>query len=139
MANYKDMVNLEFKVNEKNISPSIQNSVEDRNFCRERGSISVGSALLKASICAKQRNPLISKQRIVKDVKNVSEAQQVHLKDRDGHICARKIVDSTIRNGEDVGGLILFPHQCTVCIEHVFETNRVQKDETRQPLSECIG
>ena len=44
----------------------------------------------------------------------------MHLKDQDGCICARRIVDLTIRNGEQVGGLTLFPHQCTVCIEHVF-------------------
>ena len=33
----------------------------------------------------------------------------------------------------------MFPHQCAVCIEHVFQSNGVPKDETRRPLSECIG
>ena len=61
------------------------------------------------------------------------------LKDRDGHICAQDIVDVTIRNGEQVGGLTLFPHQCAVCVEHVFQSYRVPKDETGRPLSECIG
>ena len=61
------------------------------------------------------------------------------LKDRDGHICAQGTVDVTIRNGEQVGGLTLFPHQCAVCIEHVFQSSRVSKDETGRPLSECIG
>ena len=45
----------------------------------------------------------------------------------------------TIRNREQVGGLTLFPHQCAVCIEHVFQSNTVLKDEIEQPLSECIG
>ena len=114
MADYKDMVNSEFKENEENISPSIQNCVEGHNFRGKRGSISIGSALLKASICGKQRNPLISKLCTVEDVKNVSKTQQVHLKDRDGRICARGIVDLIITNGEEVGGLTLFLHQCAV-------------------------
>ena len=71
MTNYKDLVNEELKENEENISPSIQNCVEDQNLHRERGSISVGSALLKALVCAKQRNPLISKQCTTKDGQNV--------------------------------------------------------------------
>ena len=133
------MVNEEFKENEENISPSIQNYVEDQNLCREHGSILLGSAILKASVCAKQRNPSISKQCTIKDGHNVSKAQQVHLKDQDGCICARGIVDLTIKNGEQVGGLTLFPHQCAICIEHVFQTNKVPKDETGQPLVEYIG
>ena len=44
------MVNEEFKENEENIFPSIQNCVEDQNLHRERGSILVESALLKASV-----------------------------------------------------------------------------------------
>ena len=139
MTDYKDMVNAEVKENEKNISPSIQKCEQDQNLRGERGSISVGSALLKASVCAKQRNRLTSKQCTTKDVQNVSKAQRVHLKDRDGCISAREIVDLTIKNKEQVGGLTLFPHQYAVCIEHVFETNRVQKDKTGRPLSECIG
>ena len=39
MMDYKDMVNEEFKENEENISPSIQNYVKDQNLRRERGSI----------------------------------------------------------------------------------------------------
>ena len=139
MTDYKKIVNEEFKENEENVSLSIQNCVEDQNLHRERASISVGSALLKESICGKQRNLLRSKQCTTKDVQNVSKAQQVHLKDRDGCICAWGIVDLTIRNGEQVGGLTLFPHQCAVCIEYVFQTNRVYKDEIGRPLSECIG
>ena len=61
MTVYKDMVNEKFKKNEENISPGIQNCEKDQNFHRERGSISVENALLKASVCAKQRNSLISK------------------------------------------------------------------------------
>ena len=48
-------------------------------------------------------------------------------------------MDFTIRNGEQVGGLTLFPHQCAICIEHVFQSYRVPKDEIERPLSECIG
>ena len=129
MMDYKDMVNEEFKEIEENISPSIQNYVEDQNLCRERGSISVGSALLKASTCGKQRHSLISKQHTTKDGQNVSEAKQVHLKDRDGRICARGIVDFTTRNGEQVGGLTFLLHQCAVCIEYVFQSNKVPIDE----------
>ena len=55
------MVNEEWKENEENIYPQIQNRVDNQNLRRERASISVGSALLKASICAKKKNPLISK------------------------------------------------------------------------------
>ena len=139
MMDYKDMVNEEFDENEENISPSILNCVEGQNLRRQRGSISVGSALLKASVCGKQRHSLISKQRTTEDGQNVSEAQKVHLKDRDGCICAQGIVDVTIRNGEQIGGLTLFPHQCAVCIEHVFQSNKVPTDETGRPLSECIG
>ena len=139
MTNYKNMVNDKFKENEENISPSIRNCVEDQNLHRERGSISVGSALLKASVCGKQRHSLLSKQGTSKDGQYVSKAQQVHLKDQEGRICARGIVDLTIGNGEQVVGLTLFPHQCAICIEHVFQSNGVPKDETGQPLSECIG
>ena len=66
------MVNVEFKENGENITPRIQNGVEDQNVRRERGSILVGSALLKAAVCAKPRNPLILKQCRIKDVQNVS-------------------------------------------------------------------
>ena len=69
------MRNEEFKENEENISPSIQNGVEDQNVRRERGSISVGSALLKVAVCAKPRNPLIPKQCRIKEVQNVSKVQ----------------------------------------------------------------
>ena len=85
---------------------------------------------MKASIQAKQRKALISKHCLSRDVQNVSKAEYVHLKDRDGCICAHGIVDFTIKNGEDVGGLTLFPHQCAVGIEHVFEIGEVHKDET---------
>ena len=139
MMDYKDIVNEEFDENEENISPSIQNCVEGQNLHRQRGSISVGSTLLKASVCGKQRHFLISKQRTTEDGQNVSEVEKVHLKDRDGRICARGIVDVTIKNGEQVGGLTLFPHQYAVCIEHVFQNNRAPIDETGRPLSECIG
>ena len=63
----------------------------------------------------------------------------MHLKDQDGRMRAHGIVDLTITNGEQVGGLTLFPHQCAVCIEHVFQTTRVHKDKTGRALSECIG
>ena len=82
------MVNEELKENVDNISPSIQNCVDDQTLRRKRVSISVGSALLKASICTKTRNPLVSKQSKTNDGRTVSKAQQVLLKDRDGHICA---------------------------------------------------
>ena len=124
------MMNEELKENAENISPSIQNCVDDQSLRREHASISVGSALLKALICAKTRNPLISKQSKTNDGRTVSKAQQMLLKDRDGHICAQGIVDMTIRNGEQVGGLTLFPHQCAVRVEHVFRSSRVPKDET---------
>ena len=94
---------------------------------------------MKASICAKKENPLISKQSTTRDDRTVSKAQQVLLKDQEGRICVRGIMDVTIRNGEQVGGLTLFPHQYAVCIEHVFQSNRVPKDEIGRPLSECIG
>ena len=94
------MVNEEFKDNEENISPSTQNCMDDRNLRRERASISVGNAVLKASVCTKHTNPLISKQCTTKDGRIVLKAQQVHLKERDGRICARGIVDVTIRNEE---------------------------------------
>ena len=61
------MVNEELKESEENISPSIQNCMDDQNLRREHASISKGSAVLKASVCAKQRNPLISKQCTTKD------------------------------------------------------------------------
>ena len=67
MTNYKDMVNEEFNDNEENISPSTQNCMDDRNLHREYASILVGSTVLKASICTKHTNPLISKQCTTKD------------------------------------------------------------------------
>ena len=63
----------------------------------------------------------------------------MNLKDRDVCICARGIVNVTIKNGDDVAGLTLFPHQCAIRIENVFEIEEAQKDEIRRLLSDYIG
>ena len=69
------MVNEELKENEENISPTIQNYKNAQILRRERAPISIGSAVLKASVCAKQQNPLISKQCTTEEGQTVPKAQ----------------------------------------------------------------
>ena len=64
---------------------------------------------------------------------------QVSLKDSKGMVVGRGILLSKIQTGDNVAGLILFPHQVAVHIEEVYASDHQKQNEDGQLLRECIG
>ena len=64
---------------------------------------------------------------------------QVSLKDGNGIVVGREILLSKVQSGDDVTGLILFPHQVAVCIKEVYASGHREQNEDGQLLRECIG
>ena len=61
------------------------------------------------------------------------------LKDGKGLIVGKGILLSEVQTGDDVTGLILFPHQVAVRIEEVYGCGHQKKNEDGQLLTESIG
>ena len=58
---------------------------------------------------------------------------QVRLKDGEGLVFGKGILLSEVQTGDDVVGLILFPHQVAVCIEEMYGSGH-QKENGRWPI-----
>ena len=61
------------------------------------------------------------------------------LKDGKGVVVGKGILLSEVQTGNNVTGLILFPHQVVVCIEEVYGSGHQKENEDGQLLRECIG
>ena len=63
----------------------------------------------------------------------------MHLKDGNGTMIGRGILETQIQVGDNVGGLILFPHQCVVRILEVHTTRLADLNEDGESMADCIG
>ena len=64
---------------------------------------------------------------------------QVTLKDGKGFIVGKGTLLSEVQTGDDVTGLILFPHQIAIRIEEVYGSGYEKENEDGQLLTESIG
>ena len=65
--------------------------------------------------------------------------RDVKLKDASGLVVGRGIVEFELQTGDDVGGLILFPHQVAIRVMEVYACGVRESNEDGQVLGECIG
>ena len=70
---------------------------------------------------------------------NERQNNQVSLKDGKGVVVGKGVLRSEVQIGDDVIGLILFPHQVAVHIEEVYGSGHQKENEDGQLLTECIG
>jgi hypothetical protein len=63
----------------------------------------------------------------------------VHLKDGNGTVIGRRILETQIHVGNNVGGSILFPHQCVVRILEIHTTRLDDRNEDSESMVDCIG
>ena len=68
-----------------------------------------------------------------------SNIRDVQLKHSTGMVVGRGIAESELKAGDDVDGLILFPHQVAVRLTDVFTSGVQKMNEDGQVLRECIG
>ena len=85
---------------------------------------SAGPTIPSSSICTQNRKKII---------------RDVHLKDSTGMVVGRGIVESELQTGDDVNGLILFPHQVAVRVMDVYASGVQKIHEDGQVLRDCIG
>ena len=64
---------------------------------------------------------------------------EVSLKNSNGLLVGKGILLFEIQTGDDVGGLILFPHQVAVRITEVYPCGKKKQNEDGQVLKKCIG
>ena len=63
----------------------------------------------------------------------------MHLKYGNGTVIGRGILETQIQVGDNVGGLILYQHQCAVCILEVHTTILADRNEDGKSMVDCIG
>ena len=63
----------------------------------------------------------------------------MHLKDGNKIVIGRGILETQIQVGDNVGGLILFPHQCAIRILEVHTTRLADRNEDGESMVDCIG
>ena len=64
---------------------------------------------------------------------------EVHLEDSTGMLIGRGVVESQLQTGDDVAGLILFPHQVALRVMELYACGIHESTEDGQVLRECIG
>ena len=64
---------------------------------------------------------------------------KVYLKDSTGLVVGRGIVESQVQTGDDVVGLILFPHQVAVQVMDIYACGVYKSNQDCQLLRQCIG
>ena len=75
----------------------------------------------------------------VRNKNHTQNRKKVHLKKSTGLLVGRGVVESQVRIGDDVAGLILFPHQIVVRVMEVYACGILGSTEDDQVLRECIG
>ena len=78
--------------------------------------------------CTAQRKKIVGQQN-----------NQVSLKNGKGMLVGRGILLSEVQTGDNVAGLILFPHQVAVRIEEIDASGHEEQNEDGQLLRKCIG
>ena len=128
-----------YHVNDKeNKSPSEQRR---KKICDARGTCN-GQLSIGRRILASQKEveiggnfPSTAKGKKISGQQNT----QVSLKDGKGLVVGKGILLLEVQTGDDVVGLILFPHQVAVCIEEVYGSDHEKENEDGQLLMDCIG
>ena len=101
------------------------------------GQLSIGRRILASRqeveigrnfLCTAQRKQIVGQQN-----------KQVSFKNGKGMLVGRGVLLSKVQTGDDVAGLILFPHQVVVCIEEVDASGHEEQNKDGQLLRECIG
>ena len=128
-----------YDVNEKeNNSPSERRgrTISDvRGPCN--GQLSIGRRVLatRKDVGIGRNSPSTTKQKQI----NRRQNKQVRLKDGKGLVVGKGILLSDIQTGDDVAGLILFPHEVAVRIEEVRGSGYEKYNDDGQLLRDCIG
>ena len=122
----------------ENESPSEQRR---RKICDARGpcngQLSIGRRILasRKEVGIGGNFPSTAKGKKISGRQNT----QVRLKDGEGLVFGKGILLSEVQTGDDVVGLILFPHQVAVCIEEMYGSGHQKENEDGQLLMDCIG
>ena len=134
----RDMDHGEYMSNKENVPPSINHITPTREHSHgNHGQLSLGRRILASTTDHNRRNnsPLNSARRLYKSKEHVD----VHLKDGNGTVIGRGILETQIQLGNKVGGLNLFPHQCAVRILEVHATRLADRSEDGESMVDCIG
>ena len=101
------------------------------------GQVSYGRRILasKYQECAQTTIP--SSSICTQNIK--TNIRDVKLKNSTGMEVGRGIVESKLNTGDDVDGLILFPHQVAVRVMDVYASGVQKINKDGQVLRECIG
>ena len=101
------------------------------------GQVSCGRRILDAKYQQRTRTTIPSSSVCTQNRKQ--NIRDVHLKDSTRMVVGRGILESELQIGDDVDGLILFPHQVAIRVMDVYASGVQKSNEDGQVLSECIG
>ena len=134
----KDMDHGEYMSNKENVPPSTNHVTPTR--VHSRGShihLSLEKRISASTFGHNRRNnsPLNSARRLYKSKEHVG----VHLKYGIGTVIGRGILETQIQVCDNVGGLILYQHQCAVRFLEVHTTILADRNEDGKSMVDCIG
>ena len=101
------------------------------------GQVSCGTRLLASKYQERARTTIPSSSNCTQNRK--TNIRDVQLKNSTGMVVGRGLVESKLQTGDDVDGLILFPHQVAVRVMEVYASGVQKTNEDGQVLRECIG
>ena len=134
----KDMDHGKYMSNKENVPLSINHVTPTREHGRgSHGQLTLGRQMLASTSSHNRRNnfPLNLTRILYKSKEHVG----VHLKDDNGTVIGRGILETRIQVADNVGGLILFPHQCAIRILEVHTTRLADRNEDGESMVDCIG
>ena len=101
------------------------------------GQLSCGRRIL-ASKYQRSGRPTTSTSSVWRE-NHTQSRTEVHLKERTGMCVGRGVLESQLKTGDDVAGLVLFPHHVAVRVMEVYACGGYESTEDGQVLKDCIG
>ena len=100
------------------------------------GQLSIGQRVLatRKDVGIGRNSPSTTKRKQINGWQN----KQVSLKDGNGLVVGKGILLSEVQTGDNVAGLILFPHQVAIRIQEVCGSGYEQHNDDGQLLQDCI-
>ena len=127
--------------------PRNEHGKETTRLIQRRGTVAEGGHRFRQLFCGRRERAATYKQRAqnptpsspISTEKSEHRSRDVKLKDSTGMVVGRGIVESGLQTGDDVGGLILFPHQVAVRVMEVYACGVNERNKDGQILRQCIG
>ena len=123
--------------NKENVPPAVGCTSAQERRTPSHGQLSLGQRIL-ASTTRQNCRPHLPVGSISR-LNNPTTSNRVLLKDQSGLLVANGVVETTIKTGHDVSGLLLFPHQCAVRVLEVYPCGSRHLNDDGEFMEHCVG